>query len=224
MNPFATPQSILITGALSGIGATLALGYAQLGRQMFRGGRDPERLAAIAQRVEQAGATCETRIVDVTDSEAMTDWMTGSDHRAPLDLVIANAGISASARKRHNAVRHSDAAIFATNVDGVINTVTPAFEQMRIRKHGQIAIMSSLASFRAFREAPTYCASKAAVRFYGTGLRRAYAAEGIGVSVICPGFIRSPMTNANDFHMPLLMDSDAFPLLMYIAVRVMAMF
>lgn len=241
MNAFATPQNILITGASSGVGAALALAYAKPGCQLFLGGRDNDRLAAISEQVEQSGATCQTRTIDVTNGQVMTDWIADTEQRAPLDLVIANAGISAGARKRADAPHHSDAAIFATNVDGVINTVTPALEHMRARGRGQIALMSSLASFRAFRDSPAYCASKAAVRFYGAGLRHAPTNKGIGISVICPGFVRSPMTDANDFKMPLLMDTDraarliqtklarnramiAFPLPMYLAVRVLALF
>ena len=69
--------------------------------------------------------------------------------------------------------------------------------------------MSSLAGFRGFPGAPAYCASKAAVRVWGESLRGHLAREGIGVSVICPGFVKSPMTAVNQFPMPLLMDSDA---------------
>ena len=168
----------------------------------------------------------------------MREWIAPLEE---LDLVIANAGISVSTRKKGAAADIADADVFATNVDGVVNTLTPAISNMRTRGHGQIALMSSLASFRAFRDAPAYCASKAAVRFYGAGLRRAHGPEGLGVSVICPGFVRSPMTAANTFKMPLLMDADkaalriqrklaknrpmiAFPLPMYIAVRMLALF
>ena len=171
----------------------------------------------------------------------MDSWVTAADDQTPLDLVIANAGVSAGTRKRPAADHWSDADVFATNVDGVVHTVTPSLKRMRRRNQGQIAIMSSLASFRAFGESPAYCASKAAVRFYAAGLRRAHAKDGIGVSVICPGFVRSPMTDANDFRMPFLMDTDraaarirnrlarnpamiAFPLPMYLAVRMLALF
>lgn len=200
-----------------------------------------ERLELIAAQVHTLGADCELQIIDVRDREAMKSWITSADDQRSLDLVIANAGISASTRKRPDADQWSDSDIFTTNVDGVINTVSPALARMRSRKTGQIALMSSLASFRAFRESPAYCASKAAVRFYGAGLRRAHAVDGIGVSVICPGFVRSPMTDANDFHMPFLVDTDraaarirkrlarnpamiAFPLPMYLAVRMLALF
>lgn len=240
MSAFASPRNILITGASSGIGAALALGYAQPGRHLFLSGRNQERLDTVSRQIVEAGAACQSRVIDVTDRSAMAAWVAESDSENPLDLVIANAGISAGARKRSDAVQHSDAEIFATNVDGVVNTVTPALEAMRDRQHGQIAIMSSLASFHAFRDAPAYCASKAAVRFYGNGLRTRHAPEGIGVSVICPGFVRSRMTDANDFRMPMLWESDraarfiqtrlarnraiiAFPLPLYLGVRILAL-
>ena len=68
--------------------------------------------------------------------------------------------------------------------------------------------MSSLAGFRGFAGAPAYCASKAAVRVWGEALRGDLWAEGIEVSVICPGYVRSRMTAGNKFRMPLLMDAD----------------
>ena len=93
-----------------------------------------------------------------------------------------------------------------------MNTVHPALQLFSARAgagcKGQIAIMSSLASFRGFAGAPAYCASKAAIRNYGEGLRNAYATAGIAISVICPGFVRSGMTEENDFPMPFLMEAD----------------
>ncbi|MFO1189936.1 MAG: SDR family NAD(P)-dependent oxidoreductase [Alphaproteobacteria bacterium] len=125
------------------------------------------------------------------------------------------------------------------------NTILPAADIMRARpadaagRRGQIAIMSSLASFRGFGYAPAYCASKAALRVFGEGLRAALAKAGISVSVICPGYIKTPMTAGNPFPMPLMMDVDraariirrglarrrgriAFPWPMYVAVWLLA--
>lgn len=241
MTGYESPRTVLITGASSGIGSALARAYAKPGNTLWLSGRNQTRLETIAAQVQERGAKCELHLVDVRDRDDMDAWITSADDQTTLDLVVANAGISASTRKRIDADHWSDSDIFATNVDGVIHTVTPALARMAARKQGQIAIMSSLASFRAFREAPAYCASKAAVRFYGAGLRRAHAPDGVGVSVICPGFVRSPMTDANDFSMPFLLDTDraaalirkrltrnpamiAFPLPMYVAVRMLALF
>lgn len=207
------PKSILITGASSGIGAALAREYAGPGYTLFLGGRNQSRLDEVAADCVAQGATVENAAIDVTDAGAIAAWIAASDGRSPLDLVIANAGVSAGTGTAGEPLDQAQR-IMAINVDGVINTVHPALERFAARPapgrdvKGQIAIMSSLASFRGFAGAPAYCASKAAVRNYGEGLRNAYARGGINVSVICPGFVQSRMTDENDFTMPFLMNAD----------------
>ena len=201
------PRSILITGASSGIGAALARRYAKSGATLFLGGRDEVRLGAVATDCRAAGASAETASVEATNRTASARWIAAADEAAPLDLVIANAGISAGtggAGEDAEQVRR----IFAVNVEGVANTVLPALDRMLPRGHGQIAIMSSLAGLRGFPGAPAYAASKAAVRVWGESLRAHHARDGIRVSVVCPGFIATPMTAANRFRMPFLMDAD----------------
>jgi short-subunit dehydrogenase len=88
-----------------------------------------------------------------------------------------------------------------------MNTVLPSLPGLRARRRGQIAIVSSLAGFRGLPGAPSYSASKAAVRVWGEALRGHLAPEGISVSVVCPGFVRSRMTAVNRFPMPFLMDA-----------------
>jgi short-subunit dehydrogenase len=204
---FPAPASILITGASSGIGAALALEYARPGVALALGGRDRARLAVVAQACRDAGAAPRVEALDVREREGMAAWIAEADRAAPLDLVIANAGISAGTG---GGGETGDQArrVVATNLDGVLNTVLPAVARMRPRGRGQIAIMSSLAAFRGFPGAPAYCASKAAVRVWGEALRGELHGAGIGVSVICPGYVRSSMTAVNDFPMPLLMDAE----------------
>lgn len=205
------PRSILITGASSGIGAALAREYAGPDCTLFLGGRNHDRLADVAADCAARGATAETATLDVADGDAVAAWIGAADDLAPLDLVIANAGVSAGTGTAGEPLGQAQR-IMAINVGGVINTVHPTLERFTARQgsgvKGQIAIMSSLASFRGFAGAPAYCASKAAVRNYGEGLRNAYASAGICVSVICPGFVRSAMTAENDYAMPFLMDAE----------------
>ena len=196
-----SPRHILITGASSGLGAALAEIYATQGVRLSLQGRDIPRLNQIAEKAERRGAIVTIKPLDVTDQEAMAAWITNCDSLQPLDLVIANAGISAGTF----GAGESDAqtrAIFATNVTGVLNTINPAIPLMTKRGHGQLALMSSLASFRGMAGAPAYCASKAAIRLYGEGLRGALSPQGVAVNVICPGFITTPMTDRNPFYMP----------------------
>ncbi|MGH6621877.1 MAG: SDR family NAD(P)-dependent oxidoreductase [Alphaproteobacteria bacterium] len=200
------PRSILITGASSGIGEALALAYAAPGISLFLSGRDERRLAAIADACRARSAAVEASAVSVTDRAAMESWLLAADGRHPLDLVIANAGISGGTSGKGEGAEQTRR-IFDINVTGLLNTVLPAIPRMQQCGHGQIALMSSAASFRGMPGAPAYSASKAAVRAYGEALRGALAPSGIRVSVICPGFVRSRMTDANPFPMPLLMDA-----------------
>lgn len=204
MNP---PRSILITGASSGIGAALAVEYAAAGGRLALCGRDAGRLENVADICRNRGAGVEARVVDVADAEALAGWIAAVDDAAPLDLVIANAGISGG---RQGAGSGDDATrqILRINVDGTVNTVLPALARMRARGVGQIALMSSLAGFRGFSGAPAYSASKAAVRSWGEALRGRYARDGIAVNVICPGFVESRITAGNPFPMPFLMTAE----------------
>ncbi|MFQ5955090.1 MAG: SDR family NAD(P)-dependent oxidoreductase [Kiloniellales bacterium] len=203
------PKSILITGASSGIGAALARAYAGAGVRLALGGRDEPRLDRVVDACQRAGAEVEAALIDVTDRGAMADWVARADRVRPLDLVIANAGVSAG-RGRGHGVETADQtrAIFAVNLDGVLNTVLPAIPLMRARGHGQIAIISSLSAFRGFPGAPAYSASKAAVRVWGEALRTALYHDGVAVSVVCPGFVESRISASNRFPMPMLMSAD----------------
>lgn len=197
-------KSILITGASSGIGAALASEYAKAGIFLAICGRNSERLSRVAAECSKKGACVAIKVLDVTHQNSVSNWIIQSDKRNPLDLIIANAGIAGGddgAGWGPVATR----TIFRTNMDGVQNTVIPALKLMKERKSGQIAIVSSLASFRGFPGTPAYSASKAAVRVWGEGLRARYAALGIKISVICPGFVESRMTANNPFPMPLIM-------------------
>jgi short-subunit dehydrogenase len=197
-------QSILITGASSGLGAALADRYARPGVHLHLGARRADLLAKIAGDCRTKGATVSVEAIDVTARDRMAEWV-GRCHRAqPLDLLIANAGISGGT---HDGIESDDQvrAIFSVNVDGVLNTILPAIPLLTAQRRGQIGIMASLAGHRGFPGAPAYCGSKAAVKVWGEGLRGDLKPHNIGVSVILPGFVSTPMTDVNDFKMPFLM-------------------
>ena len=201
------PKTILITGASSGIGEALAEAYARPGAMLALTGRDRERLDAVAARCMERGAVVRAARVDVADRAGMADWLALVDRETPVDLCIANAGISGGTGRRGES-EEQVRRILAVNVDGVLNTIHPLIGPMTARGRGQLALVSSLAGFRGYPGAPAYCASKAAVRSYGESLRLDLRAAGIEVSVICPGFVRSRITDRNRFPMPFLMDAD----------------
>lgn len=201
-------QHVVITGASSGIGAALALGYAAQGVHLSLSGRDTGRLEEIADQCRFKGATVAEKIIDVTDRPAMHQWLEEIDTARPVDVVIANAGISAGMGGGNSETAEQVRKLFDTNVNGVLNTIDPLLPRMAARRAGHIALMSSLAAFRGWPGAPAYCATKAAVRSYGEGLRGALSRSGIKVHVICPGFVKSRMTAVNTFPMPFLMETD----------------
>lgn len=192
------PKSILITGASSGIGKALATEYATNGTILYLSGRNKDRLHDIKNECENKGAKVHAKVIDVIDKVAMEVWIS---NLTSLDLAIANAGISSG-------VGGNIREIFKTNVDGVFNTVEPALKIMKNQGYGQIAIVSSIAGFRGLPSSPAYSASKSAVKAYGEALRGQYYGQNIEINVICPGFVRSHITDQNNFKMPFFMEAD----------------
>lgn len=197
-------------------------------------GRDTKRLEATAAMCQARGSTVRTFTVDVRDRERMAEVIADADADTPLDLVIANAGISGA-----TADQGGRQEIVLVNLLGVMNTVEPAIPLMRQRRSGQIAIISSLAGFRGMPPAPAYCASKAGARLYGEGLRPLLRGDGVKVNTVCPGFVETPLTAQNPFAMPMIMPVEraariileglarnrariAFPWPVYAAMRVLA--
>jgi short-subunit dehydrogenase len=195
----------VITGASSGLGASLAVAYA--GPQVALGlvGRDRDRLAAVADSCRKAGAAVETATIDVADAPAMEDWLTRFDRTHPVELVIANAGTSAGTEP--GAAFEPAAATtrqIAVNLLGVVNTVAPLLPALCRRQRGRVAIVASVAALRGLPYSPGYCASKAGARAYGEALRPLLQGQGVGVSVVCPGFFTSRMTDRWEGPTPFL--------------------
>ncbi|HUB64516.1 MAG TPA: SDR family NAD(P)-dependent oxidoreductase [Methylocella sp.] len=198
------PRSILITGASSGIGRALALTYARHGVFLALIGRDRERLEDIAAAARAQGAEVSLGQLDVRDQEAMARWITAADARHPFDLVIANAGITTGLApgdlaEEPAAVR----AILGINLIGVLNTVEPLLRPMGARGAGQIVFIGSIAGVRGLPYAPAYCATKAAVHAYSESLRGRMEARGVRVSLVIPGFVKTPLNESIETMKPL---------------------
>lgn len=202
-----SPSSIFITGASSGIGKALCEAYAAPNRHLFLCGRNLERLNNISKICNQKGAIVHIFQFDITDKTATKKALLDAHNIKPLDLVIANAGVSGGVLGLEN-TENSIRQIFETNINGVINTVLPTIEIFKSQKKGQIALMSSIAGFRGLMNCPAYSSSKNFVKAWGEALRGALKADNIQVSTICPGFVKTPLTDKNLFKMPFLMQSE----------------
>ena len=208
-------DSVLITGASSGVGEALAIECARRGvRNIFICGRNAERLAAVVKKCEEASsvqAHVAGTVLDVTDAAATRAWIEECDAAATLEVVFSNAGIGTGVESEEN-VRKT----FATNVGGGLNVVLPAIELFRRNptipdgkpRRRQIVITASIAGYAPLSTCPSYAATKAAMKSWALSLRGMLKREGIWVNAICPGFIRSRITDRNTCPMPFFMEAD----------------
>ena len=206
--------SVLITGASSGVGEALALECAHRGaRYLFLCGRNAERLAAVVARCKEAcpESVVSGKVLDVTDAAAVRSWVEECDAAAPLEVVFSNAGIGTGIENEEN-VRKT----FSTNIGGGLNVILPTIELFRKSPLGsdgkprrrQIVITASIAGYAPLSTCPSYAATKAAMKSWGLSLRGMLKGEGIWVNVVCPGFIRSRITDRNTCPMPFFMEAD----------------
>jgi short-subunit dehydrogenase len=201
-------KNILLTGASSGIGEALALYYAKQPstENIFICGRNEDRLNSVKKTCQSLGkATIHSKILDVTDPKATLEWINQAEATAPLNLIFANAGVATVNETPDNIYN-----TFNINVMGAVNTITPAIEIYKQRKDKDkiIAITSSIAGYHGLPSCPSYSASKACLKAYGEALRMYLLEHNIQVNTICPGFVRSRITDKNTCPMPFFMEAD----------------
>ncbi|WP_341679442.1 SDR family NAD(P)-dependent oxidoreductase [Niveibacterium sp. SC-1] len=191
---FQSPRVVLITGASGAIGSALAREYARPGRVLILQGRKAEQLEMLAASCRAKGAEVRLWRVDLRDIDAIHQWMAGPGKECPPDLLIANAGRNTHVGPEGEAEPWDEVeALLDVNLRSVMALVHGVLPTMRVRGQGQIALLSSLAGYFGLPLTPAYSASKAAVKAYGEALRGWLGPEGIGVSVIMPGYVASPM-------------------------------
>ncbi len=204
-------DSVLITGAGSGIGRAVALACAAPGRTLHLADRDAAALREAAEACRGLGAKVRAQEIDVADAAGMERWVVGAGR---LDFAFANAGVSfnfgETAFDRDAQARD----VLAINLGGMLNTVLPAMRVMAGQPagaggvRGRIAATASLAAFLPVPGAPAYSASKAAVDTWIVASAPAARRQGLVLSSVCPGYVLTPMTAGNDHAMPGLMQPD----------------
>jgi len=190
--------NVVITGASSGIGAALARFYAGPGVALGVIGQAAGRLEAVSGGLRAAGAQVSQGVFDVRDRAALEAYLATFDARHPIDLLIANAGVL-DGRRDGSLLETAESArrVIGINLLGAVDTVQAVLPGMVARGRGHIVLVSSLAGLSALPDAPAYSASKAGLLAYGRGLRAALVGTGVRVSVVCPGYVASAMTDSH---------------------------
>ena len=190
-------MNILITGASSGIGKQLAIDYLENGHVVYCCGRD---LSALRQLKESFPKLAIILNFDICSLEACAESLSSLKS---LDLVILNAGTC-----EYIDARSFDAELYSrvlrVNVEGTANCLQ--FLIPRIKEGGSLALMGSSSSFIPLPRAEAYGASKAAIYYLAQTLRISLKSAKICVSYIAPGFVETPLTDRNDFPMPMRVD------------------
>jgi short-subunit dehydrogenase len=188
---------IVITGASSGLGRALALEYAAPDVALALIGRNAGRLEEAATQARAKGAQVRAAQIDVRDRAAMSKFLLAIDADTPIDCLIACAGVT-MVTPAVGAVEDltESAELFDVNLNGVMNALAPVAPLMRRRHAGQIALFGSIAAFAPPPDSASYAASKAAIVAFGLATRALYHADSVSVSVVCPGFVETPMADS----------------------------
>jgi short-subunit dehydrogenase len=192
-----TAKTILITGATSGIGEALFQRYCKNNDQVIACGRNEKKLAAIKSKALQ---TC---LFDITLKEEVAAQ---AKQVGELDILILNAG---NCRYIDNA-KQFDGKLFADVITTNLTALGPLLENFlpKVKSGGQVVFVSSSATLMPFPRSEAYGASKAGMDYLANSLRLDLVKNDISVTLVHPGFIKTPLTHKNDFYMPFLLTSD----------------
>jgi len=200
---------VLLTGASSGIGEGLAIALAKRGAILGLVARRAELLNDLKNRCAVAGGAARVYACDVTDAVALEK--AANAFRAEfghIDVLIANAGIGGNDEATRSYQPAAVKKLIDINLMGAVNAIHAVVPQMIERRSGHLVAISSLAGFRGLPKSAAYSASKAAMTAFFESVRLDVARHNIDVTIIQPGFIKTPLTSGREAKMPFLMDLD----------------
>lgn len=205
MNYPLKDKTIVITGATSGIGEQLCIDLAKKGNKVIACGRNEEKLAKLKDKIGDSLATAAFDTSNKDDVEKAFQDI-ASNHR--IDCVILNAG-----NCEYVDIDDFDSALFErvmqTNFMGSIYCIEAALPLLKKSANPYLVLMGSSSVYFPFGRAEAYGASKAALDYLAKSLRVDLEKFRIAVSIIHPGFVKTPLTDKNDFTMPMVIETDA---------------
>lgn len=204
---------ILLTGASSGIGEALATELAKRGATLGLLARRGDLLKELAVKCEAAGGKARILVCDVVDAKAVqasADVL--RNEFGKIDILIANAGIGGNNEETRNFNAEAVKKVIDINLIGAVNAVAAVLPAMLENKSGQLVAISSLAGIRGLPRSAAYSASKAGMTAFFESVRLDVQERGIAVTIIQPGFIKTPLTSGRAAKMPFLMElEDSMP-------------
>jgi short-subunit dehydrogenase len=202
------PRAI-ITGASSGIGLALARELGRRGYDLALLARRAELLDELARGLHERGTRAVAFACDVTDAAFLKDAVQRAEKElgGPFDLAVANAGVSIPGHATKFNLSEAEQ-IIRVNVLGLMYLYDAVIPSMIARKSGRFAGVASIAGLRGLPTSGPYSASKAAVQAFLEAARIELVPYDVGVTIVNPGFVATPMTEKNRFRMPFLMEAD----------------
>lgn len=194
-------KKIWIVGASSGIGAALALELSRRGAVLTLSARRAEELENISRDFERPA-----RIAPLDVSDAHSMHQVAQEH-GPFDSVIFMAAIYNPGLLEN--MKLDDARrVIDINVNGALNVIDAVYPAMRQLKKGQIVLCGSVAGYCGLPNSQPYSLTKAAVMNLAQTLKIEAERHNIDVKLISPGFVRTPLTDKNDFNMPMMIEPE----------------
>ena len=199
---------VWITGASSGIGRGVALELARRGYKVVASARRAQELEHLAREAADLPGQIIPRSVDVTDRAAMAELVRETEASlGPICLAFFNVGTYAPdsvGSLGGDGFRQT----FAINIDGTLNGLEPLLPYMQKRRRGQVSVNASVAGYGGLPRATAYGSTKAALINMCASLKFELDRQNINIQVVNPGFVRTPLTDHNDFPMPFLVEPE----------------
>ena len=211
---FWSNKVVLLTGASSGIGEALACAMAERGAIVGLLARREELLKPIAEKIKTNGGKARYFACDVTDKNRLFDAAENLHSEfGKVDIMIANAGIGGNNDETRKLEPEAVAKVINVNLLGAVNSVSAVLPDMLENGNGQLVAISSLAGIRGLPKSAAYCASKSGMTAFFESVRLDVQNRGVSVTIIQPGFIKTPLTSGRENKMPFIMElEDSIPL------------